>query len=407
MEEDRSRDERDLESSVRAFYWGKWMSKWIGVWPLAPNFYLFNVTFAYFTAVMLLEYVDLFFCLPNFEKVLDNLTESLSFTIIYVRTFTLRVYNYKLGNAIRECLKDSSVSAFANSKEIDIFVQYTKEGKFFAKFVIAFTAMTEASWYLRPITSHTAIRVIADNETLNNVTLKFSLPFHFYVFYEINSIKTYALTYLSHGPFVPINGFGSASANCFLIALSFHISGRLAVLAERINRLNDNPDLYKRKLKLIIDEHIRLLRMVEDVQISFGVNLLVHLLNGTILLCIVGYQILLTLTVGPRTNIMPLIIYIMTLYMLMSIVCILSENLIAESNKVCEAFWNCGWYDMPRDYIPPDCISDVYYCIARSQKPLALTAGKFLTFGYGTITDVTRTAFRYLSVLRNFLLLEE
>nr|AGG17946.1 olfactory receptor 13 [Microplitis mediator] len=402
MEEERSRDERDLESSVRAFYWGKWMSKWIGVWPLAPNFYLFNVTFAYFTAVMLLEYVDLFFCLPNFEKVLDNLTENLSFTIIYVRTLMLRVHNYKLGTAIRECLKDSSVSAFRNSKEIDIFVQYTKEGKFFAKFVIAFAAMTETSWYLRPITSHTAIRVIADNETLNNVTLKFSLPFHFYVFYEINSIKTYALTYLSHGPFVPINGFGTASANCFLIALSFHISGRLAVLAERIKTLKDNPDSYKRELKLIIDEHIRLLRMGEDVKISYGVNLLVYLLNGTILLCIIGYQILLTLTVGPRTNIMPFIVYIMTMYMVISIFCILSENLIAESNKVCEAFWACGWYDMP-----PDCISDVYYCIARSQKPLALTAGKFLTFGYGTITDVTRTAVGYLSVLRNFLLLEE
>lgn len=33
--------------------------------------------------------------------------------------------------------------------------------------------------------------------------------------------------------------------------------------------------------------------MGEDVKISYGVNLLVYLLNGTILLCIIGYQILL------------------------------------------------------------------------------------------------------------------
>lgn len=54
---------------------------------------------------------------------------------------------------------------------------------------------------------------------------------------------------------------------------------------------------------------------------------------------------------------------------------------------------------MEREYV-----NDIIFCISRSQKSLALQAGKFAFFGNGTLTEVTKTAMGYLSVLRNFLI---
>lgn len=97
--------------------------------------------------------------------------------------------------------------------------------------------------------------------------------------------------------------------------------------------------------------------------------------------------------------------------------------IIIKSHKVCEAYYDCKWYEMPKN--TAKCL---ILCMARSQKPLGLTAGKFGTFCLSTLTDVSyttihiyhivcirlyfinilyfqvvKTAMAYLSVLRSFL----
>ncbi|XP_057334697.1 odorant receptor 13a-like [Microplitis mediator] len=392
--EDLTQEQRDLNEGAKMFDWGKWISKGIGVWPLAPNDYLFTTTFIYFTAVMMLECVDLYTCLGDFEKVIDNLTENLAFVHIYVRTLMLRVHIDKLRDVMSESLKDYRTSAFKNSTEIKLFMTHINKGKLFAKVVITFIAMTEVTWYLQPLTTPSPSVDDRDNETISIL-----LPYHFYVFYKINDFKTYVLTYLSHGPHVVISGFGHATSDCFLIILVFHLSGRLAVLAERINALKNKSEMYKTQVKSIIAEHIRLLKMGENIRSAFATALLAYLFNGTILLCMIGYQILVNFMTGPNSDLMQYFIFIFATYFIITVFCIVSERLIFESTKVCEAYWNCGWYNMPQD-----CVKDIIYCIRRSQKPLALQAGKFAYFGNSTLTDVTRTAMGYLSVLRNFLI---
>lgn len=64
--------------------------------------------------------------------------------------------------------------------------------------------------------------------------------------------------------------------------------------------------------------------------------------------------------------------------------CVVGESLVTESNRVCEAYYSCDWYNMPRETAQA-----VLFCIARSQKPMGLTAGKFRTFRLSTLTDVS------------------
>ncbi|XP_057334700.1 odorant receptor 13a-like [Microplitis mediator] len=389
-----SRDQRDLDKGARVFTWARLMSKCIGVWPLEPNYHLFNICFFYFTYIMITEYINLYYCLPNFKKVLGNLVENLAFTHMYVRTLMLRVHINKLRYIISESLKDYHASAYQNSEEVNEFLIYVRKGKFFVKAAGIFVISTATSWYIRPITSPS----LPNNET---AVFTYILPYKFHIFYKISNYRTYVLTYLSHAPFAIISGVGAVTSAWILIMLSFHVTGRLAILAKRINSLKDKNGGYRNHLDEIIFEHSRLLEMGEGIKSSYAIALLIYFVNGTILLCIIGYQILVTITLGVKHNLMPYFVFILTVYLVISIFCILSENLLAQSNKVSEAFWSCEWYKMPQD-----CVKDITFCILRSQKTLGLTAGAFLTFSNSTLTDVTKTAMGYLSILRNFLIVE-
>ncbi|XP_014298820.1 odorant receptor 85b-like [Microplitis demolitor] len=397
-----SRDQRDLDQGARLFTWARFVSKGIGVWPLEPNYYIFNICIIYGAYIMITEYIDLYYCLPNLKKVINNLTESLAFTQMYLRAVLLRIYIKKFHYLMSEALKDYHVSAYKNSDEVYEFMGYVKKGRFFVKAVTIFVISTTSSWFLRPITSSTPATSMSapDNETAAKFT--YILPYKFHIFYEINNYRTYVLTYISHGPFPYVIALGAITSAVFLIILSFHVSGRLAILARRINALNCKNDGFRTDLTDIISEHTRLLQMGEEIRGSYAVALLLYIIVGTIQLCIIGYQILVLIAMGKQHSLMPYFVFILTTYLLISIYCILSEHLLAESEKVSESFYSCEWYDMPQD-----CIKDISFCILRSQKTLGLTAGAFITFSNSTLTDVTKTSMGYLSILRNFLLNEQ
>ncbi|KAH0535486.1 hypothetical protein KQX54_016766 [Cotesia glomerata] len=172
----------------------------------------------------------------------------------------------------------------------------------------------------------------------------------------------------------------------------------MAVLTMRIDALENGPNSRK-ELNKIIAEHCKLLKMGDGVKDAYSGGLLVYLVNTNVIICIVGYQMLITFMVpGREADFFRYALYMGEMYMLLSIFCMISEHLTAESLKCCEAFYNCQWYDLPID-----CKKDIIYCIERSQKPLALSAGKFTIFSNVTMTNVTKAAMGYLSVLRNFL----
>ncbi|XP_014298823.1 uncharacterized protein LOC103575783 [Microplitis demolitor] len=392
-------DQKELDEGVKAFYWAKRMSRCIGLWPATPNYYWFNICIFYLTIFVSLQLLHLYNSVYDFDKVIDDFTENLASTHMYTRILMLRVHNYKIGEMITQAMKEYNTNAFKNSDEIKVFMKFINKGKFLIKGLIIFIMSTEISWFLKPLTTPSSSDDLMIN---NNKTLpQFILPFHVSLFYEVNSLKRYILTYLSLMPMVYVTGIGHSAVDCILVLLVFYISGKLSVLTTRINALKNNHYDCRKELREIIAEHSRLLKMGDEVKDVYSTGLLVYLVNGNLLICIIGYQILINYMTGPNSDLLQYFVYIGATYFMISIFCIISEHLTAESNKVCEAYWNCEWYNMPQD-----CVKDIIYCILRSQRPLALQAGKFSTFSSVTLTDVTKTALSYLSVLRNFLIAE-
>ncbi|KAH0535482.1 hypothetical protein KQX54_016746 [Cotesia glomerata] len=142
--------------------------------------------------------------------------------------------------------------------------------------------------------------------------------------------------------------------------------------------------------------------MGEEVTDAYRILLLVYFLSVNFMLCILGYKLLISFMTNNVVEIVQYTIYFIEMYTMLAIYCMISEHLTSESLKCGEAFYQCPWYNFPLD-----CTKDIIFIIARSQRPLGLQAGKFTTFSSVTLTDVSKTAAGYLSVLRNFLIIED
>jgi hypothetical protein len=122
----------------------------LGLWPLRPNNIRFYCNFIYISYCMFFEYLDLLMFIDNFEHVLMNLTENLAFTPIILRIYNIRKYNKKIGELVEEVKKDFNAKDYTD-EERKSFISYHVKSIFFMKLLIANTALTATSYYVKPL----------------------------------------------------------------------------------------------------------------------------------------------------------------------------------------------------------------------------------------------------------------
>ncbi|KYQ47025.1 Putative odorant receptor 13a [Trachymyrmex zeteki] len=395
-------DQKDLDRAAKVLSWNKRLMSTLGLWPFQSNDLIFSINFGYFALLLILEYLDFFLYIGDFEHVIMNLTESIAFVQIFVRMSTLRLYNDEIGEVITEAMKDFDKANYKTAEEIKTFVTYYAKSRIFFKLMMVFVTITASSYYLTPILIILGNGGLPEIVTKENVTqIIYLLPYRFHVLYAIENMRTYTITYAWQMPFAFISAFGQSTADCIMITLVFHICGQMSVLALRINNIDTEVCDCGPEMRHVMLMHVRLLRMGKIIGKAFSATLLAHLLGATCLVSILGYQMLTNLSKGETGVVALLVKFFIFIFLVLLILyahCTIGENLLTESAKVCEAFYNCRWYDMSKNNARM-----LILCMARSQKPLCLIAGKFTMFCLSTLTDVLKTSMGYLSVLRSLL----
>ncbi|KAF3054299.1 Odorant receptor 359 [Nylanderia fulva] len=319
----------------------------LGLWPFRNNNLLFFITFGYFSFLMMLEYLDLLLFITDLEHVIINLTENMAFSQIFVRMSMLRLYNCQLGEVIAEAMKDFDKMCYKTTEEMKAVITYNAKSKIFVKLLIVFVALTASSYYLTPIL------IILGSGAI------YLLPYRFHMFHAVDNMRTYIITYAVEFPFVFVS-----------------------VLSMRITNINTELLSCRREMRHAVRMHIRLLRMGSTIEKAFNITLLAHLLGATSL----------NFAKGEKGVLVTFLIFQFLVLLILYAHCTVGENLLTER------FYKCLWYDMPIENA-----RTVILCMARSQKPLCLTAGKFTIFCLSTLTDVLKTSMGYLSVLRSFM----
>ncbi|XP_044001372.1 odorant receptor 67c-like [Aphidius gifuensis] len=204
-----------------------------------------------------------------------------------------------------------------------------------------------------------------------------------------------------------IAGLGPIAAHCLLVTIVCHISGKLSVLAVKIMKINPKSFNLYNDVREIFIEHDIIIKLVENnynlfiniLQQVFSVILLFYVVGPTLLICLIGYKLLITVENGENiATILEYILYIIFLLFSLYTHCVIGESLVIESENICEAYYHFRWYDLPNN------IKKYFILgILRSQKSLCLTFGEFGVFDLQTMMPVLQTSMGYLSVLRSFL----
>nr|AXM05288.1 odorant receptor [Campoletis chlorideae] len=133
-------------------------------------------------------------------------------------------------------------------------------------------------------------------------------------------------------------------------------------------------------------------KAIDDV---FNVVLMEELVISTVLIGLTTYNVLSKSVMASMFEFFSFVTYSISMIGLIFVYCITGDFLIRESVNVNDAYYECRWYAMSLKYR-----KDMMICMAQTQKPLQLTAGRFYVFSLRRFGSVMKTAMAYISLLR-------
>ncbi|XP_047370322.1 odorant receptor 63a-like isoform X2 [Vespa velutina] len=183
-----------------------------------------------------------------------------------------------------------------------------------------------------------------------------------------------------------------------VISMVLHVSGVISALSTKVKYVLDNPENRKRRIKVLILRHTRLIRLADTLENDFNLLILQQLLGSTFHLCLLGYDALVSISAGEQHKLLAFVIIAFRVLTTLLAYCYIGECLINESTSFGESFYHCKWYNITQEEIKL-----MHICMMRSSKQMELTVGKFFILSLTTFTDVVKTSMAYLSVLRTFM----
>ncbi|XP_015517776.2 uncharacterized protein LOC107222784 [Neodiprion lecontei] len=380
-----------IAKAVQLLDWNNRILTLLGIWPSDPNNLRFTLSFGYMAIQLALEYADLFQSTNTFEHIVANLTQNITFTTIVFQVMLLRLNCRQLKEVIVTVREDFHEENYESCEERKVFLAYYKQSRIFFLTAVPMVLSTAITTYLAPLASVPGMKN-------RNETVKWNLPYHMRMFHDVSQLHSYALTYAAQLPFVFIASFGHTGPDCLIVTLMLHVCGQLAVLGERIGNMSTDYQECGLAIEKCVRKHVRLIRMAKDLEESYNVILLVQLIGGTVLICILTYNVLANTGRGQKAHFLTFSLYVLSVLLLIYVYCFVGESLIQESTKVHRALTQCAWHEMPLKYEKM-----IIICMGRAQQPLILTAGKFYIFSMKNFTAILRTSMAYLSVLRSLL----
>ncbi|XP_076751961.1 odorant receptor 82a [Xylocopa sonorina] len=369
--------------------WSKRLLSLSGLWPDNRSDLRFFLYITYVVVFTWLEIVTLLQNIGDLEKTLKNITLSFPTILIVLKALMFRLNMHLVLPLLAVVKRDVSKGLYRSPEERRTVVWYNVAATLFSTSSALSLFFVPTLFYVKPITSCLLSK-------FNNCTLPYELPMKVNNLYEVTETRTYALFCVYLVPTSMLLTIGATGADSLLVTLTFHLCSQLSILAHRVRNISIEPRIYLPEMRALVERHTELLRLAHILAQAFSSLMFIQTLGLIFSLCIVVYQLLTTTESGEDMNTIHFIIYSCAVILLAFCYCFLGECLINESSEIQLACYFTNWYDLPERYT-----RSLMFCIARSQKPLYLTAGKFYVFSLETFGTIVKASMAYLSVLKS------
>ncbi|XP_029044943.2 odorant receptor 82a-like [Osmia bicornis bicornis] len=391
----KSNMKKAISLNIESFYdetvlsWSKRLLGLSGLWPENHNDVQFFFYITYVVIFTWLEMVTLLQNIDDLERSLKNITLSFPTILIVLKAVMFRMNMHLVLPLLALVKRDVEQGLYQTQEERRTVVWYSVAATLFSTSSALSLFFVPMLFYTKPVVGCFFSQFI-------NCTLPYELPMKVHNVYEVTEMRTYTLFCVYLIPVSMMLTIGATGADSLLVTLTFHICSQLSILTHRIKNVELEPQIYFPKMRILVDRHIELLKLANILAETFSSLMFVQTLGLIFSLCIVVYQLLMTSESGEDMNTIHFIIYSCAVVLLAFCYCFLGECLINESSEMQLACYFTNWYELPDKYV-----RSLIFCIARSQKPLCLTAGKFYVFSLETFGIIIKASMAYLSVMKS------
>ncbi|XP_047370321.1 odorant receptor 13a-like isoform X1 [Vespa velutina] len=362
-----------------------------GIWPEKIHEPIFVFFAVYLVLQCTMGVISINNNISDMEYVIACLEENVFNFMTLFKICICRMNSNSLAKILKEIKLDLIPERYKTDEEKIAFLNYNTFSLKLVKFTLG-TSITACLLYYVSFSATNIKKVIA------NSSYGYVLPYNTPPPIEPTNLITYIFLCLYQFLKVLILIFGYVGTDCLVISMVLHVSGVISALSTKVKYVLDNPENRKRRIKVLILRHTRLIRLADTLENDFNLLILQQLLGSTFHLCLLGYDALVSISAGEQHKLLAFVIIAFRVLTTLLAYCYIGECLINESTSFGESFYHCKWYNITQEEIKL-----MHICMMRSSKQMELTVGKFFILSLTTFTDVVKTSMAYLSVLRTFM----
>ncbi|KAL0129875.1 hypothetical protein PUN28_001857 [Cardiocondyla obscurior] len=192
-----------------------------------------------------------------------------------------------------------------------------------------------------------------------------------------------------------VNAFSHCGNDGFFFDVTMHVCGQFKVLRVDFSQIKDKELLSKERLGIFLKRHHRLIYLAHNLQTAFSLVILSQLLMSVMLLCVEGFQLILTLSMHNNYAATQHLLFIFVLLVQLFLYCFAGQTLEFQSQELVFDIYNLPWYNFDVSVM-----KSLPLMILRATHPHRLTAGKFLPINFVCFKEILKASASYLSVLR-------
>ncbi|XP_006615241.1 odorant receptor 4-like isoform X4 [Apis dorsata] len=383
----------------------RWLSKIIGVWPLSSTTSKFEKIMTRIL-ILLCSIIALFVTIPSllhFILVKEDIISKLkmigpiSYCIGGGLNYAILLF---LNDDIRYCIEhmETDWKTITRTDDRQVMFKNAKIGRIISGCIGSFMQVSTISYC-------TVFGVFKQTIKIGNESMEIHvLPFPTY--------KIPIDTNLGHGI---VLGFQYLTACimsatvviAFSLATVFacHATGQLTIMImwieEFVNRPQEkNKNVRVNEISVIIEHHLRILSFLERTEHLLSPICFMEMFKNILTICMLSYCILVEWSERDIRALSAYTFTITNITLSMFLICYISEVLTEKCKEIGNMVYMTNWYRLPdKD------ILNLIMIITRSSVEYKMTAGKIIDMSVITFSNIIKTIFAYLNILRQVTIL--
>ncbi|XP_043516642.1 odorant receptor 30a-like [Frieseomelitta varia] len=231
---------------------------------------------------------------------------------------------------------------------------------------------------------------------ITNVTdIKKLLPLPTYYMYDVSETPYFEIMYIIQSTSLLVATFCYTGIDNFFGVVILHICGQLENLRFHLSNMKESQTS-NQILAATVEDHIRLIRAINVIENTSTLLVLALLINFGTCACIYGL-LLITVPAGKEEFSVIRVVYLIcnfaNTFLQTFLYFMAGQMLVTQSERIHDAAYECEWVNLKSRKA-----KNLIIIMARSKKPLHLTAGKLFPV---TLLTFCNNSFDYLTKVEN------